>query len=187
MGQSFIDTVQKLNKEMKNNATIPYELVIYTMRKDGSQVPCRPGKNSEPLDEVQKIFINQGFIEKDVRKAIQQINDKKEQVTLDAIHKELVARSAKKITQPGTSDENINCPVDKRNDEQKKKALEGVKKENNQLKERTFCKMCIENEVNVVFLPCRHMSSCLDCSYCVETCPICRDNIKGRVKVEIPY
>ncbi|MCY4329374.1 MAG: hypothetical protein OXC48_04750, partial [Endozoicomonadaceae bacterium] len=89
MGQSFIDTVQKLNKKMNKNTTIPYELVIYTMRKDGSQVPRRPGKNSEPLDEVQKILINQGFIEKDVRKAIQQINDKKEQVTLDVIHKEL--------------------------------------------------------------------------------------------------
>ena len=174
MGQPFIDTVQKLKAEMNKNDTISYELVIDTMRKNGSQVPRRPEKDPEPLDLVQEILIDQGFKEEDVRKATQQVKDKQKAATLDAIYDELV----EKITQPGTSDNE---------QKQKQEKLEGLKKKNNELKERTLCKVCLEKAVNIVFLPCGHFVSCLDCSYCLNTCPICRDDIKAIVKAELPY
>ena len=189
MGKSFIDAVQELvQKRGKNHGIISYEQVMDTMRKNGDQVPHRPGKDPEPLDIYQKILIDQGFREVDVREATQRVKDKGKAETLDAIYEELVAIKAEKITQSGTSDKNINCSVRKKNEtqERKQEILEYLKKKNDELKQRTLCEECLEKKVDIVFLPCGHFS-CLDCSYYLETCHVCEDNIKGRVKAEIPY
>ena len=188
MGQPFIDAVQELVQKLgKNHGIISYEQVMDTMRKNGDQVPHRPGKDREPLDIYQKILIDQYFREVDVREATQRVKDKGKAETLDAIYDELVKMKTKKITQFGTSDKNINCSVSKKNEtqEQKQKILEYLKEKNDELKQRTLCEKCLEKKVDIVFLPCGHFS-CLDCSYYLETCPVCQDEIKAIVKAEIP-
>lgn len=40
-----------------------------------------------------------------------------------------------------------------------------------------ICKICYVNQVNVMFLPCGHIISCIDCSEALKQCPICRQNI----------
>lgn len=57
-----------------------------------------------------------------------------------------------------------------------------LSEENEQLKDQTCCKICVEKEVSIVFLPCGHLCSCVECAPALKQCPICRATIKGTVK-----
>lgn len=58
-----------------------------------------------------------------------------------------------------------------------------VKKENELMKEAQMCKICCEERVSIVFLPCGHLVSCAQCAPALKKCPMCRKPIKGSTKV----
>jgi len=45
------------------------------------------------------------------------------------------------------------------------------------------CCICFTNKINTVFVDCGHLISCPPCSVQVQTCPVCRANIKSRIRV----
>lgn len=45
--------------------------------------------------------------------------------------------------------------------------------ENGDLKRKKCCKICEENEVSILVLPCRHLCVCKDCESKFDSCPIC--------------
>jgi hypothetical protein len=46
------------------------------------------------------------------------------------------------------------------------------------------CLICCENEISLIFLPCFHYYSCIDCGKQIgEKCPIC----KTKITHKIPY
>ena len=59
---------------------------------------------------------------------------------------------------------------------------EDIKQENEKLKEQSFCKVCLDDIVSIVFLPCGHLVTCADCAPALRKCPICRADIKGTVR-----
>jgi hypothetical protein len=67
-------------------------------------------------------------------------------------------------------------------DEEDEESAEKLEEENRQLKESRNCKVCMDNDVNTVFLPCGHLVCCDSCSRSVTHCPICRTFIRGTVK-----
>ena len=58
--------------------------------------------------------------------------------------------------------------------------------ENRRLKEARTCKVCMDNEVNTVFLPCGHFVCCAECAkQCakqLQKCPICCIYVSGTVR-----
>lgn len=40
------------------------------------------------------------------------------------------------------------------------------------------CLICLEKSIQVIFIPCGHFISCAGCGTSIETCPICRADIK---------
>lgn len=65
-------------------------------------------------------------------------------------------------------------------------------REEDQLKEevrymfkRVVCKICLEKEVEVLFLPCYHLVSCQDCKEQLiqKKCPLCRAAYQGTIRV----
>jgi baculoviral IAP repeat-containing protein 2/3 len=44
------------------------------------------------------------------------------------------------------------------------------------------CKICMAEEIGVVFLPCGHLLSCVYCAPALTQCPLCRETIRGRVR-----
>ena len=71
--------------------------------------------------------------------------------------------------------------------------------ENTRLKEQRTCKICMDAEVGVVFLPCGHLCSCVNCApslkvrfsqyfypteynFYSQDCPVCRRSIQGTVR-----
>ncbi|BFZ09888.1 hypothetical protein BsWGS_12925 [Bradybaena similaris] len=54
--------------------------------------------------------------------------------------------------------------------------------ENRQLKEQRLCKICMDEEVCVAFIPCGHLVSCSTCAPALNQCPICRAKIRGTIR-----
>lgn len=52
-----------------------------------------------------------------------------------------------------------------------------------QLREARQCKVCLDEDISVVFLPCGHACTCTGCAATVSHCPICRHFIRGTVKI----
>uniref|UniRef100_A0A8C5Q9T4 RING-type E3 ubiquitin transferase n=1 Tax=Leptobrachium leishanense TaxID=445787 RepID=A0A8C5Q9T4_9ANUR len=50
------------------------------------------------------------------------------------------------------------------------------------LQEERTCKICMDQEVSIVFIPCGHLVVCKDCAPSLRKCPICRGTIKGTVR-----
>lgn len=46
-----------------------------------------------------------------------------------------------------------------------------------------LCIICMVNERNIVFVPCRHFGTCKACSEKLVQCPMCRTFIESRQKV----
>lgn len=49
--------------------------------------------------------------------------------------------------------------------------------------EKRKCKICHINDLEVIFLPCGHIVSCIDCSSLQKICIICGKNLKAAVRV----
>ncbi|XP_077488826.1 baculoviral IAP repeat-containing protein 7-like isoform X1 [Amblyomma americanum] len=54
--------------------------------------------------------------------------------------------------------------------------------EETRLKDQRLCKVCLDAEVGVVFLPCGHLVACPSCASALVDCPICRAAIRGTVR-----
>ncbi|XP_013379257.1 baculoviral IAP repeat-containing protein 7-like [Lingula anatina] len=70
-------------------------------------------------------------------------------------------------------------PVPKDSDDRETKSL---LEENKMLKEERTCKICMDKEVGVTFLPCGHLVACVQCAPALRNCHICRAAIKGTVR-----
>lgn len=57
-----------------------------------------------------------------------------------------------------------------------------LEEENRRLKEARLCKICMDEEVGVVFVPCGHLVTCVNCAANVQDCPMCRKPIKATVR-----
>ncbi|CAN8191350.1 unnamed protein product [Coccothraustes coccothraustes] len=50
------------------------------------------------------------------------------------------------------------------------------------LQEERMCKVCMDRDVSVVFVPCGHLVACEECALNLRQCPICRAVIQGSVR-----
>lgn len=64
-----------------------------------------------------------------------------------------------------------------------KKEIDPVQLENEKLKDQKLCKICMDKELAITFLPCGHLATCEECSKSLGECPICRKPITQTVKV----
>lgn len=60
--------------------------------------------------------------------------------------------------------------------------LVSLEEENRRLKEARLCKICMDREVSVVFLPCGHLATCHHCAPSLTDCPMCRQEIRATVR-----
>jgi len=54
--------------------------------------------------------------------------------------------------------------------------------ENDLLKQQRLCKVCLDEEAAIVFLPCGHLVACGFCASALHKCPVCRRRINGTVR-----
>lgn len=46
-----------------------------------------------------------------------------------------------------------------------------------------LCKLCKKNQMGAVFLPCKHVYTCIECANSLEKCPICSSGIFATLPV----
>ncbi|KAK3603524.1 hypothetical protein CHS0354_027940 [Potamilus streckersoni] len=63
--------------------------------------------------------------------------------------------------------------------------LKSMLEQNQELKDQATCKICLDRDACIVFLPCCHMMSCPQCAPALRKCPVCRQLIKGTVRAYI--
>lgn len=59
---------------------------------------------------------------------------------------------------------------------------ESLEEKLERMQEERTCKICMDAEVGVVFLPCGHFSCCAKCAKGVDMCPMCRSPIQEMVR-----
>ena len=52
-----------------------------------------------------------------------------------------------------------------------------LRKRNETLKSNITCKVCMDHNVGVLFLPCQHLICCEPCSDSVKRCPLCQQQL----------
>ncbi|XP_071956264.1 baculoviral IAP repeat-containing protein 7-like [Antedon mediterranea] len=57
-----------------------------------------------------------------------------------------------------------------------------IQHELRELRDKRTCKICMDNEINVLFMPCGHLVTCETCSRSIQVCPICRKPIQSCIK-----
>ena len=45
------------------------------------------------------------------------------------------------------------------------------------------CKVCFDRQIDVLFIPCRHLVCCATCAALSKTCPVCRGHVSETLKV----
>ena len=70
----------------------------------------------------------------------------------------------------------FNCRVI--DNEEKQKLRESIEV----YKSTMMCKVCLDKCVGDLFLPCRHLVCCVNCSASLHRCPVCRENIVATIK-----
>lgn len=65
--------------------------------------------------------------------------------------------------------------------------LQKIIEENRNLKEQKLCKICLDEDVGVLFEPCGHICCCASCAVSLQQCPICRQPISKSVKAYISW
>ena len=86
-----------------------------------------------------------------------------------------------KHTQTVTKEEErVIKPKDEKN--KRTVTMENLLEENNKLKNDRLCKICFQNDANIVIIPCGHIITCNNCIMSLAICPICRHEILTCVK-----
>nr|CAB3225593.1 ZF(RING)-14 zinc finger protein [Phallusia mammillata] len=60
--------------------------------------------------------------------------------------------------------------------------LERQRDELERLRSDRLCKVCLDRNSNMVFIPCGHLCCCLECTRALRTCPVCRKHITRAVR-----
>lgn len=58
-----------------------------------------------------------------------------------------------------------------------------IKKETDTNNDVLLCKICYDQQLSMVFLPCGHSMCCPSCTTALSECPLCRKNIDATVRV----
>ncbi|XP_014812500.1 PREDICTED: baculoviral IAP repeat-containing protein 7 [Calidris pugnax] len=87
----------------------------------------------------------------------------------DAVQRETETSSLREETQ---------SVQQKKSDESRMSTEEQLRR----LQEERMCKVCMDRDVSVVFVPCGHLVACGECALSLRLCPICRAVIQGSVR-----
>ena len=63
-----------------------------------------------------------------------------------------------------------------------KKAYDNMKHGFEALVDSRLCKVCMDEDACIVFIPCGHLMSCVNCSSSLKNCGICRRPVKSSIK-----
>ncbi|KAK0063297.1 baculoviral IAP repeat-containing protein 3 [Biomphalaria pfeifferi] len=170
LGSNFIDVVQELTKQFDQ---ITWNMVTERLK---APVILNNQENFLKRDPAVKSVVEMGYAEKDVIQIAYLLKEQAIAISADTLVDTLKLEMKTKLN-PSSLQKGalvLNRPA--------AQDILKLKEKNNQLRQQTVCKICLDQEVAVVFLPCGHLVSCTDCASAMKACPVCRTNVKGIVR-----
>lgn len=80
----------------------------------------------------------------------------------------------------------VNAQKDNTQDESSQTSLQkdiSTEEQLRLLQEEKLCKICMDRNIAVVFIPCGHLVTCKQCAEAVDKCPMCYTAITLRQKI----
>jgi len=59
---------------------------------------------------------------------------------------------------------------------------ENVVPSKEEIKDEMLCKICFTQEKAIVFVPCGHLLTCVDCGFNLKDCPVCRKEVTSAIR-----
>ncbi|KAK0063289.1 death-associated inhibitor of apoptosis 1-like isoform X2 [Biomphalaria pfeifferi] len=172
VSQAFVETVQ----ELKSKDRISLEEVISklkemaALRKDFNIPEI---KNHSTLETQPELANNQEVVNITThRMHNQQTTGATSDVLMNKLKQEERRSDLVKCGECGSSGNGNESEV-----------ISRLQEKNNHLRQQLLCKICMGNDVEVVFLPCGHLVSCAECASAMKDCPVCRKFVRGTVRV----
>lgn len=176
-GTGFIDAVKRLNDD--GQLVISMEDV---MRQLGGTVAGEMlSQTVDPLETDPAVLAvtQMGYRKEDVLSTARAVKAAGETVSADVLFERLFQSGSQRGRSELEPTQNLRSG---RSSSRDRETVTTLKEQITQLRNQTVCKICLDNEVSMIYLPCGHFVTCSECSSALETCPVCRQAIRGRVR-----
>ncbi|XP_053676605.1 putative inhibitor of apoptosis [Anopheles nili] len=174
MGQSFIDNVQS---DVNDSSTVK-------MIPPSSKHPPMILENALNT-KLSQLALNLGLevhqiLELTTHQIMQLITGQPDQTAVIEVSQQNSPSTSSSVT---TSQQQKRSSQNEAISQSSDELVKRLTEENVRLKESRECKICLTEEVGVVFCPCGHLVSCVQCAPAIYHCPVCRALITGRVRI----
>jgi len=79
--------------------------------------------------------------------------------------------------------QDVTTHENKRKLEEEHEELESKRPKENESEENSECVICLTAKKNILFMPCKHLGCCKECSNKVLECPLCRTPVQSKITV----
>ncbi|XP_045195492.2 baculoviral IAP repeat-containing protein 7-A-like [Mercenaria mercenaria] len=177
-GQAYIDRIVRGEKpeiDGEDGTTIKQDSVdsVNHLETAAAQSCIQMDYSREMVAKAIQIFIakngNSDFKGKDLCEILFDIEENLGELTINISDANTVNKCVDETNEVVKEDETLE-------------PLETLIEENHRLKENQMCKICLDSQADVIFLPCGHRVSCAQCAPALLKCPICRQTVNGQLK-----
>ncbi|KAH9510062.1 hypothetical protein Btru_043407 [Bulinus truncatus] len=172
LGRQFVAAVEEL-KKYKDKIT--YKMVTDKMGHFASLIDNKG--NRLKRDPAVKVLIESGYQEEEVLNIAHQLTS--EDLSADILLERLIQQDN---VDHHLVKERWKLSEDTRLSDNQAPDITELKNSNKELREQRMCKICMDSEVHVVFLPCGHLVACTECASALQTCAVCRETIRAVVR-----
>ena len=151
---------------------IRYRDILEDLENEGHSVGSAVQEPPLTEDIAVRSLINVDFSEEEVVKVARKLKDDGVTLSAEGIFNELTRISISEGT--GSTSE---AAVKEGGDDD----IDGLVEGNRDLRNQMLCKICLDREVKIVFLPCGHLVACQICASAMRECPVCRGHIRACV------
>ncbi|KAL5005066.1 hypothetical protein ScPMuIL_018522 [Solemya velum] len=140
-------------------------------------------------------ILEMGYTRSSVENAVEKIIDEKHDITAEDVLSLILdgeddysnSENEKKVDQTEKKQSTpqptlMTNMAEEKSDPETEAKKEVLLAEIREMKEQSLCKICMDEQSCIVFLPCGHLVACAMCAPAFRTCPICRAKIKGTVR-----
>lgn len=106
-------------------------------------------------------------------------------ITQKELNRDQTHPKVQKEDQTYEGDNSKEIEAEDQTDEGDKEVKEVESEVRDDSEDEGLCPVCYEGDINSIFIPCGHIYCCLQCSYNIDPCPICRSDILMRNKVHM--
>ena len=184
-GDDFIQTIQDMVKQVELE-----EQLTQTHQNSASRTPSAAEENIEQLVAVRSVR-ELGY-SMDVIKAAYKDERQKHrdgEISAAQLLEQVLENEDKNSCCSAPDSENISVSIEEskiencesRHQKSESSAEESTGK-STAASDILLCKVCMEEQVSIVFLPCGHLVTCGQCAPAMRKCPLCRAHVKSTVK-----